>query len=43
MDASEDDAYIAGLDKFGPDCGQVVAVVREPAVVMLSALTTFDL
>ena len=34
---SEEEAYVAGLDRFGLDGGHVVAVVREPESVVLSA------
>jgi hypothetical protein len=40
---SEEDAYVAGLERFGPDGGHVVAVVREAEVVILSALTALGL
>jgi len=39
--ATEEEAYVAGLDRFGPDGGHVVAVVREPERVILSAAIAF--
>jgi len=41
--ATEEEAYVAGLDRFGPDGGHVVAVVREPESVVLSAVIGFGL
>lgn len=41
--ASEEEAYVAGLDRFGPDGGHVVAVVRGPESVVLSAVTALGL
>ena len=41
--ATEEEAYVAGLDRFGPDGGHVVAVVREPESVVLSAVIAFGL
>ena len=41
--ATEEEAYVAGLDRFGPDGGQVVAVVREPESVILSAVIALGL
>ena len=40
---SEEEAYVAGLDRFGPNGGPVVAVVREPEKVILSAVFAFGL
>ena len=39
--ATEEEAYVAGLKRFGPDGGHVVAVVREPENVLLSAAVAF--
>ena len=41
--ATEEEAYVAGLDRFGPEGGHVVAVVREPEIVVLSAAISFGL
>ena len=41
--ATQEEAYVAGLDRFGPDGGHVVAVVREPESVVLSAVIAFGL
>lgn len=41
--ATEEEAYVAGLDRFGPHGGHVIAVVREPESVMLSAVLAFGL
>jgi hypothetical protein len=41
--ATEEEAYVAGLDRFGPDGGHVVAVVRESERVILSAVIAFGL
>ena len=41
--ADEETAYLAGLKQFGPVGGHVVAVVREPEPVLLSAAITFGL
>jgi hypothetical protein len=40
---TEEEAYVAGLERFGPYGGQVVAVVREPENVILSAAVAFGL
>lgn len=37
----EEAAYLAGLEQFGPAGGHVVAVVREPEVVLLRPAITF--
>jgi hypothetical protein len=39
----EESAYVAGLQRFGPGGGHVVAVVREPEPVLLSAAVAFGL
>lgn len=39
----EESAYVAGLRRFGPAGGHVVAVVREPEPVLLSAAIAFGL
>lgn len=39
--ATEEEAYVAGLKRFGLDGGHVVAVVREPENVVLSAAVAF--
>jgi hypothetical protein len=39
----EETAYIAGLRQFGPAGGHIVAVVREPEPVLLSAAIAFGL
>ena len=39
----EESAYVAGLRQFGPAGGHVVAVVREPEPVLLSAAIAFGL
>jgi hypothetical protein len=39
----EESAYVAGLQRFGPGGGHVVAVVREPEVVLLRAAIAFGL
>lgn len=39
----EEAAYLAGLANFGPAGGHVVALVREPEPVMLSAAIAFGL
>ncbi|TMQ05840.1 MAG: hypothetical protein E6J90_47860 [Deltaproteobacteria bacterium] len=39
--ATEEEAYVAGLKRFGPDGGHVVVVVREPENVVLSAAVAF--
>ena len=39
----EESAYVAGLQRFGPGGGHVVAVVREPEPVLLSAAIAFGL
>jgi hypothetical protein len=41
--ANEEEAYVSGLNQFGPSGGHVVAVVREPEVVVLSAAVWFGL
>lgn len=41
--ADEETAYVAGLRQFGPGGGHVVAVVREPEPVLLSAAIAFGL
>jgi hypothetical protein len=41
--ATEEEAYVAGLDRFGPHGGHVVAIVREPESVVLSAVISFGL
>lgn len=41
--ATEEEAYVAGLKRFGPDGGHVVAVVRQPENVVLSAAVAFGL
>lgn len=40
---TEEEAYVAGLDRFGPEGGHVVSVVREPESVVLSAVIAFGL
>jgi hypothetical protein len=35
---SDEEAYLQGLRRFGPDGGQVIAIVSEPEIVVLSAL-----
>lgn len=39
----EESAYLAGLQRFGLGGGHVVAVVREPEPVLLSAAVAFGL
>jgi len=39
----EESAYVAGLQRFGPGGGHVVAVVLEPEPVLLSAAIAFGL
>jgi hypothetical protein len=39
----EETAYVEGLKRFGPAGGHVVAVVREPEPVLLSAAIAFGL
>lgn len=39
----EEAAYVAGLKLFGPSGGHVVAIVREPEAVLLSAAIAFGL
>ena len=39
--SDEESVYLAGLERFGPAGGHVVAVVREPQVVMLRPAITF--
>ncbi|TMQ03491.1 MAG: hypothetical protein E6J91_46835 [Deltaproteobacteria bacterium] len=39
--ATEEETYVAGLKRFGPDGGHVVVVVREPENVVLSAAVAF--
>lgn len=41
--SDEESAYVAGLKQFGPGGGHVVAVVREPEPVLLSAAIAFGL
>ena len=41
--ADQETAYLAGLNQFGPAGGHVVAVVREPEPVLLSAAIAFGL
>jgi hypothetical protein len=41
--STEEEAYVAGIKRFGPDGGQVIAAVREPVDVVLSAAVTFGL
>lgn len=41
--ATEEEAYVAGLQRFGPHGGHVVAVVREPESVVLSAAVALGL
>ncbi len=41
--ATEEEAYVAGLERFGPYGGHVVAVVREAEAVMLGAITALNL
>jgi hypothetical protein len=41
--ATEEEAYVAGLERFGPYGGHVVAVVRQAEVVMLGAITALGL
>jgi hypothetical protein len=41
--SDEESAYIAGLQRFGPGGGHVVAVVREPEQVLLRAAIAFGL
>lgn len=41
--SGEEEAYVAGLKQFGPDGGHVVALVREPENVVLSAAVSFGL
>ena len=35
---TEEQAYIAGLDRFGPEGAHVIALVRESQVVTLGAI-----
>ena len=39
----EETAYVAGLRQFGPAGGHIVAIVREPEPVLLSAAIAFGL
>jgi hypothetical protein len=41
--SDEESAYVAGLQRFGPGGGHVVAVVREPEPVLLSPAIAFGL
>ncbi len=41
--ATEEEAYVAGLEHFGPYGGHVVAIVREVEVVMVGAITALGL
>lgn len=41
--SSEQEAYVAGLERFGHDGGHVIAVVREPEVVILSGASLLGL
>jgi hypothetical protein len=41
--ATEEEAYVAGLERFGPAGGHIVVVVREAETAMLSSLTAIGL
>ena len=41
--ATEEEAYVAGLERFGLDGGHVIAIVREPEDVVLSAAVALGL